>query len=303
MKNLIIYKILCLIMLLISLLPRRSARFIADILALLWFDIDTRHRNIALDNLRHAFGKELSEPELHAVAKKIFNNTAFMLFEIGWSYRYTKSDVSRILSIEGLEHIKTACSRGKGVLSLSCHLGNWELLVSGIAITGYSPYAIYRKLDFPPLEKLMLAMRQKHGTCMIPLRGASSKVDEILASGGIVGTLLDQNVDWYKGVFVDFFGRPACTNSGFAKLVLRTRASVVPTCIVRDGKRHIIRFMPEIPLVLTGDRIKDIEINTQNYVSSIESMVRQYPEQWFWVHNRWKTKNYSLLSQKPDAVV
>ena len=120
----------------------------------------------------------------------------------------------------------------------------------------------------------------------------SEKIDAVLREGGEMGTLLDQNVDWYKGVFVDFFGRPACTNSGFAKLALRSRAPVVPMYTVRKGKRFLIEFLPEVPLIETGDKIKDIEINTQNYVSAVESMVRRYPDQYFWVHNRWKTKPY-----------
>jgi len=97
-------------------------------------------------------------------------------------------------------------------------------------------------------------------------------------------------------VFVDYFGRRACTNNGLAKLVLRSKAAVVPVFIVRKNQKYIVAFLPEIPLEITKDPIKDIENNTQNYVSAIESMVRQCPEQYFWVHNRWKIKPYCILN-------
>jgi len=116
-----------------------------------------------------------------------------------------------------------------------------------------------------------------------------------------VATLLDQNVGWYKGVFVDYFGHPACTNNGLAKLAINSGASVVPMFIRRENGRYIHEFLPEVPVVVTNDPIKDIENNTQAFVSALESMVRQCPEQYFWVHNRWKNKPYCLLDQKSKS--
>jgi len=107
-----------------------------------------------------------------------------------------------------------------------------------------------------------------------------------------VGILLDQNVDWYDGVFVDYFGRPACTNKGLALLALKTGAPVIPVFLIRDGKRFIFHCEPEVPLVRTGDKIKDIEVNTERFTKIIESFVSRYPEQWFWLHQRWKTRPY-----------
>ncbi len=299
MRDEIIYRLLCVMMLLLGLLPGKLTRFMADILGLIWFKFDVRHRKITLENLKLSLGNELSAWEQWTTAKKIFKNIAYMFFELGWAYHLKREDLPRNFSIKGLEHLQRAHNKGRGVLALLGHIGNWELLGAGIALTGYPCSTLYRKFDFAPLERLMLNMREKYGTQMIPLRGASRKIDALLASGEVVGTLLDQNVDWYKGVFVDFFGRPACTNSGVAALVMRTGTAVVPTFIVRkEGNRHVMEFQPEIPMVLTGDRIKDIEINTQNYISAIEGIIRRYPEQWFWVHNRWKTKHYCLLSDQ-----
>lgn len=320
MKNEIIYHILTVIMTLIGLLPRRVGRFFGDVLGLIWFKTDKRHREVTLENICLSFHNQscsndgnkvsslkhnnlnqplpvdsISKIDAKILAKKIFKNISGMLFELGWAYRLKWKDLPRYFTVKGVENIKRAHEKGKGVLVILCHMGNWEFLVASIALTGYTSSALYRKLDFEPLERLIREMRQKYGTVMIPLRGASRQIDQRLASGELVGTLMDQNVDWYKGVFVDFFGRPACTNSGVASLVLRTGTAVVPAYIVRDGFNHVMHFEPEIPLVRTGDRIKDIEINTQNYTLAIESIIRRYPDQWFWVHNRWKVKNYCTL--------
>lgn len=318
MKNEIIYRILTVLMSLLGLLPRSTGKLFGDILGLIWFRIDKRHRQITLENIRLSLGRSshrndltdrshqrnalpdrsgnfLSEVEQLKLAKRIFKNIAGMVFELGWAYRLKWEDLPDHFTVIGVENIKRAHDKGRGVLIILCHMGNWELLVASIALTGYRSSALYRKLDFEPLERLIREMRQRYGTVMIPLRGASQQVDQRLAAGELVGTLMDQNVDWYKGVFVEFMGRPACTNSGVAALVLKTGAAVVPAYIVRKGFKHVMYFEPEIPLVRTGDSIKDIEINTQNYTSAIESMIRSYPDQWFWVHNRWKIKNYSPL--------
>lgn len=136
-------------------------------------------------------------------------------------------------------------------------------------------------------------MRERFGSTMVPLKNASKKIEAILAQGHLAVTLLDQNVDWYQGAFVDFFGRPACTNSGLAKLAMRSNAPVVPGFIMKKDGKHIVEIFPEIPVQNTGDTIKDLENNTQRFVTAIEAMVRKCPEQYFWVHNRWKTKSYS----------
>jgi Kdo2-lipid IVA lauroyltransferase/acyltransferase len=298
MKDKIIYKLIKFLIFVIGLFPKPMLKFFADLMGLIWYKIDKRHRNVVLKNINFAYPGQFTDSQAQRFVKKNFQHTASILFEVIWSYSKHKDYLLEYFCVRGVEHIENAMKKGKGVLCLTCHMGNFELLIAGFAKVGINPYGLYRKLDFNPLERLMLEMRQRFGVTMIPLRKASNKIDKILSDGGVVGTLLDQNVDWYKGVFVDFFGRPACTNSGFAKLVLKTKASVVPAFIMKKDGKYIMQFLPQIPLQASGDTIKDIENNTQNYVSAIESMVRQCPEQYFWVHNRWKTKPYSILPSK-----
>jgi KDO2-lipid IV(A) lauroyltransferase len=297
MKDEQIYRLLKRMIFFMGIIPIPVADFFARVLGRLWFRIDKRHRNITIDNLTWAFGREWSEEKIEQTARQVFVNIASMLFEVAWSARLSKSRFLSHFTVKGLRHVKAAHAKGKGVLVITCHMGNFEMLIPAIEGTGLKGYAIYRKLDFEPLEHLIRRLRQRFGVTMVPMRGAARKIDAILRAGGVVGTLLDQNVDWYQGVFVDFFGRPACTNSGLAALAIKTKAPVLPMYTMRKNREFLIEFLPEIPLEDTGDRIKDLENNTQNYTAAIEAMVRRYPDQYFWVHNRWKTKSYCMLPQ------
>ncbi|MBU1343404.1 MAG: lysophospholipid acyltransferase family protein [Proteobacteria bacterium] len=291
-----LFKLLKLIINILALLPRKVLKFFSDLLGLIWYRIDKRHRNVVIENITAAYPGRFSLAQSQRFTKIVFKNIASIPFEVIWSYRKTKDELFKYFVVKGIRHLENAKKKNRGVILLGGHIGNFELLVASVAKAGIKPCGIYRKFDFEPLERLLLEERQRFGTQMIPLRGASKKINAVLQNKGIIATLLDQNVDWYKGVFVNYFGRPACTNNGFAKLALKSKAVVVPMFIVKKNDQYIMEFLPEIPLQETGDPIKDIENNTQNYVSAIESMIRQCPEQYFWVHNRWKTKPYCLLN-------
>ncbi len=290
MKEDQIYRLLKRAVFLLGCLPVSVADFIAKVLGRLWFRLDRRHRDITLQNLTHAYGREWSRERIEKTARQVFVNITAMLFEVAWSTRLSKRNLLSRFTIKGMEHVAAAHAKGRGVVVITCHMGNFEMLIPVIDGTGLDGYAIYRTLDFAPLERLMRDLRQRFGVTMIPMRGASRKLEMILSSGGVVGTLIDQNVDWYKGVFVRFFGRSACTNSGLAKLVMKTRSPVVPMYTIRDKRRFVIRFLPEVPISVTGDPILDVETNTQRFTTAVETMVRQCPDQYFWVHNRWKTR-------------
>ncbi len=282
-----------------SRLPRPLLTFLSDLLGLIWYHLDRRHRQVALDNVTQAYPGIFSPSQARRFVKKVFKNTAGILFEVIWAYGQRKEDLFKRFAVQGLEHFQKAREKGTGVILLTCHMGNFELLAASIPRIGVpDPYGIYRKFDFTPLEQLMLEMRQRYGAIMIPLRGASARIDALLRRGAVVGTLLDQSVDWYKGVFVDFFGRPACTNNGLARLALRTGAAVLPMYTFRKGRQFLIEFLPEVPLCRTGDRIKDVEINTQNFTTAVETMIRKHPDQYFWVHNRWKTPSWCPYPRK-----
>ncbi len=285
-----LYCLLCFSMKILGSLPLWAANLCARLLGRLWFAVDARHRKITLANLERAYGKEWSRSRQMRTAKQVFINIAAMIFEIAWIMRLDQKKLLSHFTIKGLSHVHSAREKGKGIIALTCHMGNFEMFSRIVGQTGVTCYGVYRKMDSPIMEQFMLDSRQGCGITMIPLRRASEKLKLLLGQGCLVGTLLDQNTSRNKGVFTDFFGTPACTNSALAKLVLDTGASVVPCYTIRENRQFLIEFLPEIAVENTGDRIRDIQVNTQKFTLAIETMVRKCPEQYFWVHNRWKTK-------------
>jgi KDO2-lipid IV(A) lauroyltransferase len=159
---------------------------------------------------------------------------------------------------------------------------------------------VVRPLDFKPLDHFIFNLRTRYGGKIIPKERSIHAIIKSLNRGEMVALLMDQNVDWYEGVFVDFMGHRACTNKGLALFALKTGAPVVPVFMVREKSGLRAEFGPEIVTVKTGDRQKDIETNTQEYNRVIENFVRRYPEQWFWIHQRWKTKPYQAWPRNPN---
>lgn len=296
MKDTIIYWLIRLLICFLGIFPKPVFTFFSNIIGGLWYRLDKRHRDVVSHNIQHAYPGKYSDKEALLFAKQNFKHTASILFEVIWSYTKSREKLVSLFVVKGKENLKAAMAKKEGLILLNCHMSNFEFLPVSAAAAGIDVYALYRKLDFAPLERLVLEKRERFGTIMIPLRKASKKVEKILNEGGMVGTLFDQNVDWYKGVFVDFFNRPACSNNGLAKIVLRTNANVLPMFIMKEKEKYVVSFLPVLDLKVTNDPIKDIENHTQAFVSAIESMVRQCPEQYFWVHNRWKTKNYCPLN-------
>jgi KDO2-lipid IV(A) lauroyltransferase len=254
------------------------------------FRMARRHRRIAMDNLITAFGNEKPQDEIHHLAQQTFVNMATMVFEIGWSLRLPENRYGDHFTYTGVDYFRRAEAKGKGVLLLGAHFGNWELYPIVAHMAGVPIVIVYRPLDAPFMDRFIKDMRTRFGAGTISTRGgAMAKIYKSLRRGESVGLLMDQGADFDNGVFATFFNRRAATNIGMAVMALKTGAPVVPFFIARIGKdRFHAEFGPELPLIRTGDRTKDIEENTQQYNDAIETYARKYPDQWFWVHNRWK---------------
>jgi Kdo2-lipid IVA lauroyltransferase/acyltransferase len=276
---------------LLGLIPRTWACRICNVLGHVAFLADKRHKEIALNNLSQAYGREKYPQEMRLLAKKVFKNLTQIVFEIGWSLRLKRKDFDVFFSIEGLANLRNAYDKGKGVIMLTGHLGNWELFNIIMKMIGFPASFVYRPLDSSSVNAFFEAYRTRLGGNLIPSKWSAASIVRSLRRGELVGILLDQNVAWYEGVFVNFFGRPACTNKGMALLALKTGAPVVPMFLVREGLVFKAKIGKEISVVKTGDMTKDVETNTQRYNDVIESFVRRHPDQWFWVHQRWKTKH------------
>ncbi|MBC2715009.1 MAG: lysophospholipid acyltransferase family protein [Desulfobacteraceae bacterium] len=286
----ILFKTISGLFYLIGLISRNTAVKIADFLGGVWFVVDKRHRDVALENLTHVFGSEKSAVEIRKLARRIFRNLILIIFEIGWLLRLKEKEFSKYFHVNGLHYLKNAHKKGKGVLVLTGHMGNWELMSMAAAMLGYPMSAIYRPMDFKPLDLFFINLRGRYGTTLYPKKNAMRPILRGLKKGELIGILLDQNTNVQSGVFVDFFNRKACTNKGLALIALGTDTPVVPLFLLREEDGYRVEIGPEVPVIRTGDKEKDIITSTRQYNRVIEDVICRYPDQWFWVHRRWKTQ-------------
>lgn len=275
----------------LRLLPVSSLQWLGRRLGDLVFLSLPGRRRIARENLALAFGHELNAEQLDALCRQTFEQLGMTFVEVlGFLIPAPTFPLARI-RVEGLEHLRAAMERGKGVLLLTAHFGNWELLAAAHVLSGYSLSVVARPMDSPPLDRLVTRFRRQSGFEIIAKRRSLPEVIDALRRHRMVAILLDQNVTRREGVFVPFFGRLASTSKGLALLALRTDAPVVPIFIRREAPgHHRIMIEPEIPPPRTGDREKDVLAFTAAFTRSVEEVVRRWPAQWFWVHRRWKTR-------------
>jgi len=267
-------------------------------LAFVFYHLLSRRRLIALHNLKSAF-PEKSMTDIILIAKGVYRNMAVVaaeFFNIPW---LTKDCIREMVEVEGLEHCVEAMKKKRGLLMISAHFGNWELQAIAVSLFFHPMSFLYRPLDNQFLDRLVTSVRSSTGNSPLVKNKAMRKMLRTLKANGMIGLLIDQNWSWQEGVFVDFFGRPACTSDGLARLAIHTEAPVIPTFMVRqeNGKYKLI-IREAVELVNTGEQEKDVLINTQNYTRIIEDMIRQYPDQWLWVHQRWKTQPRTVSKQK-----
>jgi KDO2-lipid IV(A) lauroyltransferase len=281
-------------------IPRPLARKVGNFLGDAGFRLDRRHREITLNNLAFAMGAELDDKQRWHAARAIYRNLGQILFEVGWSLWAPPAELNRCIRIDGLDNYRAALEKGKGVLAITAHIGNWELL-SIVAHRMDMPInVLYRPLDFMPLNLFFEKLRGRFGARLISTSHAMLRILRALKDKEVLAILMDQSVDWYDGVWVDFFGRRTCTSKGMALIALKTGAPVLPVFLYREASGFRAVFDEEIPLVATGDKTSDIESNTLNYSKAIEKGIRRHPEQWFWVHRRWKNRPYCLWPKSPS---
>jgi KDO2-lipid IV(A) lauroyltransferase len=292
MINAIVYRLIRLFIRILSLIPLPVVQFMGKMLGTLAFFIPMSRKAVALDNIIQSFSPRIRADEANRLLRKVYIHFGQMFLEVPHVVRLDALNLHRYVVFESEEHFYDALRKGKGVLALTGHLGNWEIVSAVSAIRFGSTAVVARPLDSEPLERLVIEIRSRHGTEIIPKQRSMRKLLTSLQAKKSIGILLDQNVDWYEGVFVDFFGRPACTNKGLALVALKTGAPVVPVFSAKtiDG-RYRIMIGKEVDLIRTGDRLKDVEENTALFTSIIEHYIREHPEQYFWFHKRWKTKN------------
>lgn len=284
---------------LISLIPFRVGQFLGRMLGNILAVVLKRRIKASLNNLRYVFGERMPEAELIELNGRIVAHFAQMLFEAPHILRLNRTNLNRYVIFDNEDAVSQALKKGRGVFMLTGHFGNWELMSAAFALRfNVKGAVVVRPADFAPADRLLKSLRSRFGAEIIPKKRAMKKLLAVKKENKVIGILLDQNVDWYEGVFVPFLGKSACTNKGLALVALRTGSPVIPSFSVRqsDGRYRVV-FGDEVPLLKTGDKIKDTEENTALFTQIIEKYVRQYPDQWFWFHKRWKTRPYCPLPE------
>ena len=269
-------------------LPLPLARLESRLLARALRQATPRLVRVARRNLSLAL-PELAEPEREHIVAGVYDTLARSLLCFARFPRLTRDNIGAWIRYEGFEHYENAIARGKGVLFLTAHLGNWELSALAHGLYGYPMHIVVRPLDNPRLDRLVTRYRTLSGNRIIEKSESPRRIFEALHANQAVGMLIDQNASPDNGVFVDFFGMKACASTGLAKIALRTGAAVIPGFALWEEReqRFVLRFWPPIEMTLSSD---DVHVNTQRMHTVLEQIIRRYPDQWLWIHRRWKTR-------------
>jgi len=273
--------------------PARAGLWIGRRLGDLIWLVLPRRQAMTLANLARAFGRERSLSELRRLGRHSFEHLGMNVVEACvFFFRAPTVLLSRV-ELCGMEHVHAAATLGKGILLLTAHYGNWELLAASHTLTIFPLSVVVRPMDDPLMDRVVERFRLRSAVELIAKRQALPEIRDALRRGRMVGILLDQNASRAEGVFAPFFGIPASTSKALAVISLRTGAPVVPVFIRRvEGGRHRVEVQPVIPSPAAGD----VADYTAAFNRSIEAAVRRAPEQWFWMHNRWKTRPRSEMA-------
>ena len=275
----------------IGAMPRPVARFVGARTAALLLWLVPGMRRAAVENLRLAF-PEWSKKQRWDAIRGMVRQLGWMAAEFSQFPRYTKENIDRIVLLDGFENFASAQALGKGVLFLTGHMSAWELAPFAQALFGYPLHFLVRAIDNPLVDELVTSYRCRSGNIPIEKNQSARAVLKALSAGGTVGILADHNTLLTEGVFVDYFDIPACTTAGLARFALHSDAAVVPGFLHWDAahRKYRLCFEPAVELSRTGNDAVDIRENTQRFTRVIENYVRRYPEQWLWLHRRWKTR-------------
>ena len=272
-------------------LPRGMARKAGAGLGTIAWLVVPKLRRTGMRNLELAY-PEMPAADRRRILRQLYRYLGWHLGEFSQMPRYTRENTRDLIRYEGLEHYLDARARGRGVLVVTGHLGAWELSSFWHSLMGYPMAMVIRRLDNARVDRMVNEIRCLHGNRVVHKDDFARGLLSAVRRGETVGILMDINMTPPQGVFVPFFGVAACTAAGLARVALRTGAAVLPGFLVWEASegKYVLHFGDEIPLVETGDDDRDILENTARFTEAIEGFVRRYPEQWLWVHRRWKTR-------------
>ncbi len=271
--------------------PLAMARAGADLLASGIYAVTPAWRRVAETNLGLAF-PEADAPARNHIVRGVYRNLGRAALAVARMPRLNAGNISDWIEYEGFEHYEAALAKGKGVLFMTAHLGNWELSAFAHALFGHPMHVMVRPLDNPWLDGLIEAHRTSCGNHTIRKHDSARHVFQLLRRNQAVGILVDQNAAGDDGVFVNFFGRQASATSGLVKIAMRSGAAVIPGfAFWRPAeRRYALRFYPPLEMAAGEGGEAEVVANTQKCQSFLENVIREHPDQWLWIHRRWKTR-------------
>lgn len=272
------------------LLPARALYAVSEFAGRCAFRLLGRERRKTLDNLAAAYGGAKGPAERRRIGRELFVNLGRNMAELALYHRLDAPRLRGLIRMEGREIVDRELAKGKGIIVITGHLGNWELIPAFFAALGYRGGVVARRVYYEKYERLLSRLRASKGFKVFYRDESPREILKTLRSNGVVGILADQDVRKLDGVFVDFFGRPAYTPTAPVLIAMKSGAPLVPARIIREGRAHRIVVDEPIPMLRTGDRAADILRNTEAWSRVIERYVREHPEQWVWMHRRWRTR-------------
>jgi KDO2-lipid IV(A) lauroyltransferase len=272
-------------------MPRGLARLFAGILTFAVYRAFGRLRRVGVRNLELAL-PEAPRDQRNQILLGVYRHLGWQLVEFCRMTRYTPRNTSAWIRTEGLEHYLAAKSKGKGVLVVTGHLGAWELSSFYHSLMGFPMGMVIRRLDNRKLDDFVNGIRCLHGNRVIHKDDFGRSLLLAMRAGQTVGILMDTNMTPPQGSFVKFFGLDACTATGLAHVARKTGAAVLPGFMLWESSegRYVLHFGPEIEIPHSANPAADILAATQFCTNAIEGWIRRYPDQWLWIHRRWKTR-------------
>ena len=271
---------------LMNVLPRRMALCVSGWMGGLAYLVACHSRRLALSNLTLAYGDEKSPGQIKRLGRSVFRELGRNVVDVARLPRITAENMDCLVRAEGLSHLESAYGEGRGVVAVSAHLGNFELMGTFLALRGFTVTVVAAPLYDPRLDALLLKNRLRGGLHVVGRDRATPAVLRALRKGHVVGLLVDQDTRG-AGIAVPFFGRPARTPTGPAILADRAGAPIVPMAIHRlADDTHLLTVRP--PIRSAGRAPEDVETTTSAYTAELERFIRRAPAQWVWMHDRWK---------------
>jgi KDO2-lipid IV(A) lauroyltransferase len=275
----------------VGLLPRPLAHGAGILIGKLAYYLYPRLRRVGMRNLELAF-PEKPPRDRRRILHGVYISLGRLLGEFCLFPRYANANAAQIAIYRGFENFETAAKRGKGVLLLTGHLGGWEVGSFFHSLQDHPMRIVVRPLDNLYVDALVTRYRTLHGNSVIGKQGFARGLLDAMRHNETVGILMDTNMTPPQGAFVDFFGIPACSAVGIARVALHSDAAVVPAFTIWDPvlRKYRVEFSPALELVRSGNNEADVLANTRRFNQVLEDYVRKYPDQWLWVHRRWKTR-------------